>query len=293
MASKGGIAADTATQAKSVSFIDAGVNLCAKQFKQGQTGLINRAKEANVSGLITISNSHKDWKPNLSHCRRFSKLEGTGAFIVKTTIGIHPHDAKSMFKEGASLDSTMAELERLLEEDTDRGNIVAIGECGLDYDRMFSPAEQQREVFRRQIEVAAKHRKPVYLHERKAHDDFWAIMQEARAEYPSLQGIVHCFTGDRETMHKYLSLGLYVGITGWICDSRRNRHLLEAMKTLPLEKLVLETDSPFLAPPEIKQRKNEPFSMPHICAKVAEVKGVDIDTIMKHARSNVKDLFGF
>eukprot|EP01138_Halocafeteria_seosinensis_P015565 gb/GECG01015884.1/.p1 GENE.gb/GECG01015884.1/~~gb/GECG01015884.1/.p1 ORF type:complete len:286 (+),score=36.28 gb/GECG01015884.1/:1-858(+) len=277
----------------SLSFIDAGVNLCAKQFKQGQSGLIKRAQDANVRGLITISNGYKDWKPNLGHCRRFSKLEGTpGEFQVKTTIGIHPHDAKSMFKEGTSLDSTMAELEQLLEDDATRGDIVAVGECGLDYDRMFSPAEQQREVFRRQIVVAARHNKPVYLHERKAHEDFWTIMKEARENYPSLQGIVHCFTGDEETMHKYLSLGLYVGITGWICDSRRNRHLLKAVKTLPMERLVLETDSPFLAPPEIKQRKNEPFSLPYICAKVAEVKGVDTDTIMQHARTNAKDLFG-
>lgn len=268
-----------------------GVNLCAKQFRGKETALISRAQEAGVNGIITISNSQRDWKFNLRHCKRLTK---EGKFQVKATLGIHPHDAKAVFREGGpTLDTAMKELENLIREDTTSNHIVAVGECGLDYDRMFSPAEQQREVFRKQIEIAAMFHKPLYLHERKAHEDFWNILVESKEKYPDLKGIVHCYTSDEETMNKYLSLGLYIGITGWICDSRRNRQLLKAVTSLPLEKLIIETDSPFLAPPETKQRKNEPCSLPYVCRKLAEAMGHQETEIYSHARMNVRQLFGF
>src|SRR5262249_35748915 len=152
---------------------------------------------------------------------------------------------------------------------------VAVGECGLDYFRDFSPREVQREAFHRQLELATTLGKPVFLHQRDAHEDFIAILRE---HWPQLKNeLAHCFTGTAQEVSSYLELGLSIGITGWICDERRGAHLIPLMREIPAERLMLETDGPYLLPRDLKpkpiSRRNEPMYLPHIAEVVAQARG--------------------
>jgi TatD DNase family protein len=154
--------------------------------------------------------------------------------------------------------------------------VVAIGECGLDYDRDFSPRDQQRAAFESQLELAAELRKPVFLHQRSAHDDFARMLQNARPRLAG--GVVHCFTGDERELDCYLELGLCIGITGFICDERRGMHLQRLVRRIPPERLMIETDAPFLLPRDlasVRGRRNEPAYLPHVAKSVARHAGRD------------------
>lgn len=262
---------------------DIGVNLCAKQFKGMHEELKTHSLEGGLSGWITISNSQREWAPNLDLCRRLTDE----SFKVYCTIGVHPHNAKD-----AQGEETFAALEEALRNPC----VVAVGECGLDYNRMFSPKEKQIEVFRRQIEIAAASGKPLYLHDRDSHDDFLAILRDARARFPHLKGVVHCFTGTSEMMQSYVDLGFYIGITGWLCDDRRNADLVRAVETLPLDRLLLETDAPYLTPKEYAKRwkvhTNQPDAVAYVSDRLARTLRIDEQELVKVAAKNAKDLFG-
>jgi TatD DNase family protein len=158
-------------------------------------------------------------------------------------------------------------LQRALAADS---RCVAVGECGLDFDRDFSPRPVQERVFEAQLELASELRKPVFLHERAAHARFREILARHR---PRLSGaVVHCFTGNHDELDAYLALDCHIGITGWICDERRGLHLRDLLKHVPLERLMLETDAPFLAPRNLKPRvnRNTPALLKHVLVAVAE-----------------------
>jgi TatD DNase family protein len=161
---------------------------------------------------------------------------------------------------------------------------------------MFSPVQTQMEVFIAQIELANKYNLPLYLHERDAHDDFYNVLSIYKAKYPNLKSIVHCFTGKKEHLIKYIELGFYIGITGWICDNRRNTDLIEAIKCLPIDKLILETDSPFLIPFEYGKkwntRHNQPDSLEYIVNKISEIIDKPKSKIINKTIENYKKLFG-
>jgi TatD DNase family protein len=185
-----------------------------------------------------------------------------------STAGVHPHHARELSDE---LLAELAQLATLPE-------VVAVGECGLDYYRDLSPRATQQKAFHRQLELAARVGKPVFLHQRDAHEDFVAILREHRQ---SLAGAVaHCFTGSREEMLTYLQMDLAIGITGWICDERRGAHLLPLMPEIPAARLMLETDGPYLLPRDLptrpESRRNEPAFLPHIAARVARARGVSV-----------------
>ena len=264
---------------------DCGVNLSSNQYSDYIQTLKEHSIEAGIKGWIAISNCEMEWDKNLSYCRKYSDNKD---FIIKTTIGIHPHDAKELNS------NSWTRLESIV---SNNNKIVAIGECGLDYNRMFSPKDIQTEVFIAQIELAHKHNLPLYLHERDAHDDFYNILTTYKKKYPDLRGIVHCFTGNETQMKKYLELGFYIGITGWLCDNRRNKDLLVAVKSLPLDRLILETDSPFLIPQAYAKqwntRRNQPDSLSHVVEKMVEITGKRKEDIVKISVTNTKTLFDF
>ena len=264
---------------------DCGVNLSSNQYSNYIQTLKEHSVEAGIKGWIAISNCEIEWEKNLSYCRKYSD---NNDFIIKTTIGIHPHDAKH-----AKI-SSWTKLEFIV---SNNNKVVAIGECGLDYNRMFSPKDTQIEVFIAQIEFAHKYNLPLYLHERDAHDDFYNILRTYKKKYSDLKGIVHCFTGNEIQMKKYLELGFYIGITGWLCDTRRNKDLLVAVKSLPLDKLILETDSPFLIPEiyakQWNTRRNQPDSILDVVDKLAEIIGEKKEDIIKISFTNTKTLFVF
>ncbi|QKF94547.1 TatD-like protein [Fadolivirus algeromassiliense] len=229
-------------------YIDIGANLTKKQFND-ISALLNDAKEWNVERIIitgtTVNNSKQ----------AFEMINMYKWYPLYSTAGVHPHDAKTCNK------NTLDELRNLLKND----NVVAVGECGLDYDRMFSPKNVQLEWFRKQLDLAVEFNKPVFLHERSAFDDFYNIMVEYKDK---IRGVVHCFTGTKEQAQKYIDLGLYIGLTGFICDKRRNKETLEALHTIPLDRLMIETDAPFMSP--VGKHPNYPSYVSYVTIGIAE-----------------------
>jgi TatD DNase family protein len=222
-----------------------------------------------------------------------ASMEGTGKAIelarahpgrLFATAGVHPHHASELTPDSLSV----------LEEFARQPEVVAAGECGLDYFRDFSPRPVQQEAFHRQLELAARVGKPVFLHQRDAHEDFLAILKEHRQTL--VGGVTHCFTGVGNEMMAYLELGFAIGITGWICDERRGAHLVPLMPAIPADRLLLETDGPYLLPrdfrPKPASRRNEPAYLPHIAAAVARARGESVATLARSSTAATRRLFG-
>lgn len=238
--------------------VDIGVNLTHRSFHPDLPEVLARARAAGVDRMIVTGTS-------VEGSRRAAELAAAHPGTLYATAGVHPHRAKDWTDDAA------ATLEAMLSAP----GVVAVGECGLDYDRDFSPREDQRRCFAAQLRVAARIGLPVFLHEREAHEDFVAIVREHLKDVPG--AVIHCFTGSRAELDAYLELGLHVGITGWICDDRRGSHLLELVGQIPEDRLMIETDAPFLLPrdmrPRPKNRRNEPAFLLHVAKAVAVASG--------------------
>jgi TatD DNase family protein len=171
---------------------------------------------------------------------------------------------------------------------------VAVGECGLDYFRDFSPRDFQRAAFAQQLDIAIRVGKPVFLHQRDAHQDFIAILRE-HAPALAAGAVAHCFTGTAAELMDYLELGLAIGITGWICDERRGQHLLPLMREIPATKLMLETDGPYLLPRDLRpkppSRRNEPAYLAHIAATVAKARGESLEVLARSTTATARAFF--
>jgi TatD DNase family protein len=256
-------------------FIDIGINLAHDSYDADRSSVIARAEAAGVVQMIVTGSSVESSRTALSLSRQHPGR-------IFATAGVHPHHA-------TALPSSLAELGELTAEP----EVVAVGECGLDYYRNYSPRDAQREAFRRQLELAARRGKPVFLHQRDAHEDFIAILRE---HWPALAGgVAHCFTGGAAELECYLELGLAIGITGWICDERRGAHLLELVRRIPADRLLLETDGPYLLPrdlhPRPPSRRNEPVYLPHIAAVVARARGEPVQSLAQASTEAARRLF--
>ncbi len=194
------------------------------------------------------------------------------------SVGVHPHLAKNW------QDDTQQVLRQLAKST----RVRAIGEAGLDYHRNLSTPEQQHYALRQQIELAIELQLPLFLHERDAHKDFYAILQDYKSEL--VPSVVHCFTGQRSALENYLEMGLYIGITGWICDERRGTHLHELVSLIPQDRLMIETDAPYLFPrsyrPKSRDNRNEPSFLPHIAQHVAHHRGDDEQHLCQFTMQN-------
>lgn len=262
--------------------IDIGVNLADASFDRDRDAVIERANAAGVGHMIVTGMGLDESESALALAEQYSE-------VFRCTAGIHPHLATRW------TDSPQEARERLGRV---LGNelAVAAGECGLDYFRNLSPPDAQREAFAGQLELAAEHGKPMFLHQRDAHDDFLAILKEH--EVDRLGGVAHCFTGGPEQAESYLELGLYIGITGWVLDKRRNHELLKAIPLIPLDRVLLETDSPYLLPrhPGVKpqpKRRNEPEFLPYVARALADKMRVDPEELAAAAHDNTRKLFGW
>lgn len=274
-----------------VKYIDIGVNLFSRQFAGREEQIVKRAAEAGAGMIITGSSLYSS-KQAAEFCDGIygNGSAGSGGIFpvlpacsVYATAGVHPHDARTCDER------TIDELRKLARE---HSGVIAVGECGLDYDRMFSPAEVQRYWFERQVELAEELDLPLFLHERAASEDFSSIL----AGHPEVcrRAVVHCFTGTRAEAERYLEMGCMIGITGWICDERRNGDLLEALKSIPVERLMAETDAPYLKPRGIKGLKgpNVPENIVHVIARIAAEKGMDEAELAEIILRNTKSFFG-
>ncbi len=243
-----------------LELVDIGVNLTHRRFASDLPDVLARAEAAGVVHLVVTGTSIEGSRAALSLARAHPDR-------LTATTGIHPHHA-SQFDAGS-----IRTLRELANTRTERGSAaVAIGECGLDYDRDFSPRAIQRACFAAQLALAAELGLPVFLHQRAAHEDFAAILREHR---PSLRAaVVHCFTDGPAVLESYLELDCHVGVTGWITDERRGHALRESTPRVPPDRLMLETDAPFLTPrgaPTDARRRNEPAYLPLVLHAVAEV----------------------
>ena len=171
--------------------------------------------------------------------------------------------------------------------------VIAVGECGLDYFRNLSPRDAQLSAFRRQLEIAKDSALPLFLHQRDAHDDFVTVLEP---ELPNIaRAVAHCFTGEEDALREYLAMGLYIGLTGWICDERRGENLLSIVSIIPDEKLLVETDAPYLIPrtlrPKPKTRRNEPAYLPEIIRVLAKARDQSKEHIAKITTDNARRFF--
>jgi TatD DNase family protein len=247
--------------APTCELIDIGLNLTHESFAHDLPEVLRRAHLAGVSRMIITGTS-------VAATRDAIGLARADPHRLYATAGLHPHHAS---------DFTPAVRDELRALAADPA-VVAIGECGLDYYRNYSPREAQIAAFRGLLELAAETGKPVFLHQRDAHADFMAILREFRGSISD--GVAHCFTGSRSELDDCLAIGLAIGITGWICDERRGLHLLSMMGAIPAERLMIETDAPYLLPrtlrPKPSSRRNEPAFLPEVARAVAQARGEEI-----------------
>lgn len=200
-----------------------------------------------------------------------------------STAGVHPHHAKDW--QPSDYDS----LKALAASD----KVIAIGETGLDFNRDFSPRPQQEAVFQYQIHLAIELQLPLFLHERDAHKRQLMILKEYRNDLPN--AVVHCFTGDKNALFNYLDLGCFIGITGWVCDERRGHELQQLVPHIPNDRIMIETDGPYLLPrnlkPRPKSRRNEPKYLPHIAETIALLRKESVDTFAQQVTDNTRHFF--
>jgi TatD DNase family protein len=201
--------------------------------------------------------------------------------MLVSTAGVHPHHAKEYDER------TLPVLKSLLAEPS----VVAVGECGLDYDRDRSPRASQRECFADQLQLAVDLMLPVFLHERAAHEDFVAILRD----FPTLgPAVVHCFTGVASELDVYLGRDLHIGITGFVCDQRRGQHVLDLVRRVPTNRLMIETDAPYMLPPGAtgaKRRRNEPSFLPYVAEALASATGRTFDEIAHQTTAVAREFF--
>ncbi|RED65252.1 TatD family hydrolase [Cohnella phaseoli] len=255
--------------------VDIGVNLMHRSFNQDREQVVEKAIANEVTPLILTGTS-------LRNSMETARYAGRYPGKLYATAGVHPHDAKSCTPE------TIAKLKELAA----LPQVVAIGECGLDYNRDFSPRDVQRKWFAEQVRLAIELNMPLFLHEREAFTDFNAILKEHSVQ----KAVVHCFTGTYSELKVYLQMGYYIGITGWICDERRGKHLRDLVRMIPLNRLMIETDAPFLTPRDLKEKpadgRNEPAFLPHILQAVARCVGRPADEVAKATTETATEFFG-
>lgn len=258
-------------------YIDIGVNLTGSSFKNDLTDVIQRAKSAGVGSMIVTGTDVDHSRAAIELCQQYP-----GALYA--TAGVHPHHA----------DDYTNETTQYLRDLSQSEPVVAIGECGLDFNRNFSTPDHQRRAFESQLELAIETKLPVFLHQRDAHEDFISMLVNCKSQLQ--YAVAHCFTGGPDEVGEYLELGMYIGVTGWICDERRGNDLQQAVKEIPLNRIMLETDAPYLLPRDliekpVQQRRNEPCYLPHICEVVAKHMNVDIEELKSAALANTKQFF--
>ncbi|MGU3415989.1 3'-5' ssDNA/RNA exonuclease TatD [Enterobacteriaceae bacterium C34A] len=255
---------------------DIGVNLTSSQFSRDCDEVVARASSAGLKGMLITGTNFEESEAAQLLTRRYAHCWSTA--------GVHPHDSSCW-----SLD-----VEEKIRRLAQLPGVVAVGECGLDFNRNFSTPQEQEAAFSAQLALAAELNMPVFMHCREAHERFMALLKPWLGKLPG--AVLHCFTGTREELEECLAHGLYIGITGWVCDERRGLELREMLPLIPAERLLLETDAPWLLPrdlsPKPSSRRNEPAHLSHILQRVAEWRGEDAQTLSDITDQNVKTLFG-
>ncbi len=259
------------------TLIDIGANLAHDSFDADRGEVLERARAAGVAAMIVTGSTLDDSDAAIALCRRHPGS-------LRATAGVHPHHATTL-KDGDA-----GRLADLLAEPL----VVAAGECGLDYFRNFSPPDEQRRAFEMQLVLGERLGRHLFLHQRDAHGDFIAMLRE----HPegARRAVLHCFTGGPAELEDCLALGLSIGVTGWICDERRGQVLRDAAPRIPSDRLMLETDAPYLLPrtiqPKPAHRRNEPSTLPAILEETARCRGEEPEALAESTTANACRFFG-
>ncbi|MEO8849179.1 MAG: TatD family hydrolase [Casimicrobiaceae bacterium] len=256
--------------------IDIGANLGHESFREDFDAVLQRARDHGVAEIVVTGAS-------AGGSRAAHALARSHPGFLHATAGVHPHHANDYDE---ATDALLRDLCQMPE-------VKAVGETGLDYFRDLSPRAAQIAAFERQLDIAIACGKPLFLHQRDAHADFIACMDNVRGRIGT--AVVHCFTGERDELLAYIERGFYVGITGWICDERRGAHLRDLVKLIPADRLLIETDAPYLLPrdltPKPPHRRNEPMYLAHVCAAVAAARGEETAQTAALTTANARGFF--
>ncbi|NWF13769.1 TatD family hydrolase [Pseudomonas reactans] len=263
-----------------MQLIDIGVNLTNPSFDEKHQAVLDRAYAAGVQQLVLTGASIEGSEQALQLCE---KLDQSGQRLFSTA-GIHPHSASDWNGDSAQ------RLRALLSE----SRVRAVGECGLDFNRDFSPRPQQEKVLEEHLALAVELKLPVFLHERDANQRLLEILKDYRDHLTA--AVVHCFTGEQAALFSYLDLDLHIGITGWICDERRGTHLHPLVREIPGDRLMLESDAPYLLPrtlrPKPKNGRNEPAYLPEVLREVALHRNESMEDLALNSTACARHFFG-
>lgn len=257
--------------------VDIGANLGHDSFSADLDEVLSRAKQAGLIQLIVTGTSPSASEHAIEIALKHPEF-------LRATAGVHPHEAQHCHAPEFEQICALAKQEI----------VCAVGETGLDFNRDFSPRPAQESVFEKHLELACEIHKPVFLHQREAHERFLPILKNYR-DALTRGGVVHCFTGEKHELFDYLDLDMYIGITGWICDERRGAHLLEFVKNIPSNRLLIETDAPYLLPrslrPKPKSRRNEPSFLPEVLKVLAQAVDRSPAQLAEQTTANAQTLF--
>ena len=259
-----------------MQLIDIGANLTHASFAHDLDAVLERARAAGVVQQVVTGASRDGAIAAHALAQQYP-----GELFA--TAGVHPHHAVEYTDEVGAL------LRALLREP----NVVAVGECGLDYHRNFSPRPAQLRAFEAQLQLAVESGKPLFLHQRDAHDDLLACLANVAGRIGP--AVVHCFTGEKRELYACLDRDYYIGITGWLCDERRGAHLRELVRDIPANRLMIETDAPYLLPrnldPMPSHRRNEPMYLKHIVEELARDRGEAVELAAEHTTATARTFF--
>ncbi|MDR1695305.1 MAG: TatD family hydrolase [Endomicrobium sp.] len=248
--------------------IDTHVHLSDAKFDADRDETVKRAFDSGVTVLFEISCDPLEWDKALE----FSKRDN-----VYISFGIHPHEAEKAKEED------FFKLESLI----DGKKTIAVGEIGLDYHYDFSPRHIQREVFIRQLGIAAKHNKPVIIHCRSAYEEMITLLK--KYENPP-KGVIHCFSGTIDEAKVFAEMGFLLGICGPVTYPKSDK-LKQVASEIPIEKLLIETDCPYLAPQKYRGQRNEPAYVTEVLRQTAELKNISFEEAARITANNAKELF--
>ena len=255
--------------------IDIGANLSHPQLYDQLEKIVNNIISSETQSVIITSSNLEDTIIALDIINKYPDL-------FHTTVGYHPHNAKDFKSEHFDL----------IDNYCKQKEIVAIGECGLDYYREYSSVDEQMFCFEKHLMIAKKNDMPIFLHERKAHKDFVSILKKYKDNIN--KAVVHCFTGDKSELKSYIDMDCYIGITGWISDLSRGKHLHDIIKYIPKDRLMIETDSPYLMPKNVPIKNNginEPSYLIYVAETIAECLNKDVNYVKQISINNTKEFF--
>ena len=268
-------ACDIPSSTSRTGLIDIGANLTDDSFDDDRREVLQRAWDSGITQIIVTGASIKGSEDSVLLANNYDSLFAT--------VGIHPHHAEQ------TNDDVLARLTELAQDQ----KVKAIGETGLDFFRDLSPRKLQIRSFEQHIDLATRVALPMFLHDRDAYPTFSEVLKPHRHQLE--QVVVHCFTGDKKALYAYLDLDCYIGITGWICDERRGIHLIDLVKEIPANRLLIETDSPYLLPrnvrPKPKSRRNEPHYLTVVCEFIAAILDVSYNDLAQRTADNARRFF--